>query len=186
MSDLAHELRTPLAAIDATVEALADGVIPADERALGALTGNAQRLLRLVEDLALVSRAQERSFRLALADVDLADLARQAIASSSALMAAKGIDVIGPTGPGPVVRVDPDRLVEVLGGSARQRPQCMRSGGLHFRERRGARGHRAPHGPRFRGGFRSRRCGSAVPAHLPTDVGALAAREVVGSVLPSR
>jgi len=115
MSDLAHELRTPLAAIDATVEALADGVIPADERALAALTGNAQRLSRLVEDLASVSRAQERSFRLALADVDLADLARQAIASSSALMAANGIHVTGPTGPGPVVRVDPDRLVEVLG-----------------------------------------------------------------------
>jgi two-component system sensor histidine kinase BaeS len=115
MSDLAHELRTPLAAIDATVEALADGVIPADERALGALTSNAQRLSRLVEDLASVSRAQERSFRLALADVDLADLARQAIASSTALMAATGIDVTGPTGPGPVVRADPDRLVEVLG-----------------------------------------------------------------------
>lgn len=115
LSDLAHELRTPLAAIDTTVEALADGVIPADERALEALTGNAQRLSRLVEDLATVSRAQERSFRLALADVDLAALARQGIASSSALMLAKGINVTGPTGPGPVVQGDPERLLEAIG-----------------------------------------------------------------------
>jgi two-component system sensor histidine kinase BaeS len=115
MADLAHELRTPLAAIDATVEAIADGVIPADERALAALTGNAQRLSRLVEDLAAVSRAEERSFRLTLADVDLAELARLAIASASALLAASGIEVAGPTGPGPRVRVDPDRILEVLG-----------------------------------------------------------------------
>ena len=90
-------------------------MIPADERALEALTGNAQRLSRLVEDLATVSRAQERSFRLALADVDLAALARQGIASSSALMLAKGINVTGPTGPGPVVQGDPERLLEAIG-----------------------------------------------------------------------
>ena len=32
MADLAHELRTPVASIAATVEAIADGVLPADTR----------------------------------------------------------------------------------------------------------------------------------------------------------
>jgi signal transduction histidine kinase len=115
MSDLAHELRTPLAAIDATVEAITDGVLPADERALASLTENSQRLSRLVEDLASVSRAEERSFRLTLVEVDLCELARRAIATSTVLAANEGVHVAGPTGSGPPVRVDPDRILEVIG-----------------------------------------------------------------------
>lgn len=115
MSDLAHELRTPLAAIEATVEAIADGVLPADEQTLATLTANAHRLSRLVEDVASVSRAEERSFRLAISDVDLAELGRLAIASTSALLAAKGVDISAPTGLGPLVRVDRDRILEVIG-----------------------------------------------------------------------
>ena len=34
VTDLAHELRTPLSAIDATVEAIADGILPADAATL--------------------------------------------------------------------------------------------------------------------------------------------------------
>lgn len=115
MSDLAHELRTPIAAIDATVEAITDGVLPADERALSSLTGNAQRLSRLVDDLASVSRAEERAFRLELGDVDLCDLARQSIATTAVLAASKDVRVTGPIGAGPRVLADPDRIIEVIG-----------------------------------------------------------------------
>ena len=76
MSDLAHELRTPLASIDATVEAITDHVLPADEATLATLTDNSRRLSRLVEDLATVSRAEERAFRIDRRRADLADVAR--------------------------------------------------------------------------------------------------------------
>lgn len=115
MADLAHELRTPLAAIDATVEAIADGVLPADEQALAALTSNAQRLSRLVDDLASVSRAEERSFRLTIVDADLSEIAREAVASAMPLFAAKGVKLDGPERSGAMVRVDPDRILEVVG-----------------------------------------------------------------------
>ena len=115
MSDLAHELRTPLAAIDATVEAITDGVLAADEQTLATLTANAQRLSRLVEDVASVSRAEERSFRLTISEQDLAELARLAIASTSALLTSKAVDITAPTGPGPLVRIDRDRILEVIG-----------------------------------------------------------------------
>lgn len=115
MADLAHELRTPLAAIDATVEAITDGVLAADEQTLATLTANSQRLSRLVDDVASVSRAEERSFRLTISEVDLAALARLAIASTSALVTARGVDVTAPPGLGPLVRVDRDRILEVIG-----------------------------------------------------------------------
>jgi signal transduction histidine kinase len=115
MSDLAHELRTPLAAIEATVEAIADRVLPADEQTLAALTDNAKRLSRLVDDLASVSRAEERSFRLVPARVDLAHLGRQAVKDAAARFAAKGVSLTGPTRAGPVVIADPDRIVEIIG-----------------------------------------------------------------------
>jgi two-component system sensor histidine kinase BaeS len=115
MSDLAHELRTPLAAIDATVEAITDQVLPADEQTLATLTDNAKRLSRLVDDLASVSRAEERSFRLDLARVDLASLGRQAVDNAAARFASSGVALSGPTGAGPVVIVDPDRVVEIIG-----------------------------------------------------------------------
>lgn len=129
MADLAHELRTPLAAINATVEAITDGVLTADEQALASLTGNAQRLSRLVEDLASVSRAEERSFRLTIVEADLSELARQATAHTAALAAAKGVDLVGPTAPGPHVRVDPDRIVEVLGQLLDNALRASASGG---------------------------------------------------------
>jgi two-component system sensor histidine kinase BaeS len=115
MSDLAHELRTPLAAIDATVEAIADRVLPADDVALAALSDNAHRLSRLVDDLASVSRAEERSFRIITSRVDLAELARSAIAAAAAGFTAHDVTVTGPLGLGPRVVVDPDRIVEVIG-----------------------------------------------------------------------
>lgn len=115
MSDLAHELRTPLASIDATVEAITDHVLPADEATLATLTDNSRRLSRLVEDLATVSRAEERAFHIDRRRADLADVARSAIDTAAARFSARGVALQGPLGPGPLVDIDPDRMVEVVG-----------------------------------------------------------------------
>ena len=115
MGDLAHNLRTPLAAIEATVEAIADGVLPADEQALASLRGSAERLSRLVDDLSSVSRAQERAFRLELGVVDLSSVARRAANEFAALASMKGVLVSSPVGDGPLVRADAGRVVEVVG-----------------------------------------------------------------------
>jgi len=64
LTDLAHELRTPLASIEATVEAVTDGILPADQSTLATLTEQSQRLHRLVGDLSAVSRAEERQLNL--------------------------------------------------------------------------------------------------------------------------
>jgi two-component system, OmpR family, sensor histidine kinase BaeS len=116
LADLAHELRTPIASIQATVEAVADGVLAADETTLATLAEQTGRLDRLVADLTAVSRADERALDLDPRPHPLADLAAAAAAGLQARYAAKGITLTVTTTPGtPVVRVDADRLAEALG-----------------------------------------------------------------------
>ena len=55
-TDVAHELRTPLMAIQATVEAMIDGVYEADEERLVTVNSEIQRLSRLVNALLKLSR----------------------------------------------------------------------------------------------------------------------------------
>ncbi len=60
-TDVAHELRTPLMAIQATVEAMVDGVYEADEERLVTVNSEVQRLSRLVDALLKLSRLENRS-----------------------------------------------------------------------------------------------------------------------------
>ena len=114
MGDLAHELRTPVASIEATVEAIADRVLPADDETLATLRDQSRRLSRLIDDLVSVSRAEERSFRFTVATINAADVARRAATSAAARFAQSGVVLHTPEGPPMNVQADPDRLAEVL------------------------------------------------------------------------
>ena len=58
IGDVAHELRTPLMAIQATVEAIQDGVFEADEEHLNTISFETKRLGRLVEALLHLNRLE--------------------------------------------------------------------------------------------------------------------------------
>jgi two-component system sensor histidine kinase BaeS len=115
IADLAHELRTPVASLKATVEAVVDGVLPADGATLATLADQTARLQHLVADMAAVSRAEERQLDLRPRPVETSTLATKAVAAAKARFAAAGVG-LGITVPGeaPTVRVDPQRLEEVL------------------------------------------------------------------------
>jgi len=116
LTDLAHELRTPLASMRATIEAVNDGILPPDETTLATLTDQSQRLHRLVGDLSAVSRAEERQLNLRPVRVSVEDLASEAAAAARPRFDAKGITLTADKGPGiGEVLVDPDRLAEALG-----------------------------------------------------------------------
>lgn len=57
-SDVAHELRTPLMAMQATVEAMQDGVLPCDVEHLGTVADEVRRLSRLVDAMLQLSRIE--------------------------------------------------------------------------------------------------------------------------------
>jgi signal transduction histidine kinase len=71
LADVAHELRTPLTILAGQLEAMADGIYPADRDRLTALLGQTASMTRLVEDLRTISLAEVGALdlRLVVADV---------------------------------------------------------------------------------------------------------------------
>jgi signal transduction histidine kinase len=95
---VSHDLRTPLAGIQAMVEALVDGVVDdsADVRDYHhRLADESVRLARLVDDLFELSRIEAHAVDLQLARVSLAEVVSDAVASASVLADAKGVRMDG-------------------------------------------------------------------------------------------
>ncbi len=83
-ANISHELRTPLALIMAPVEDLAMRLAdPGLRRPLDVVRSNAQRLLRLIDELLDLSRLDAGHLRLDLAEVDLAGLARAVVENAT-------------------------------------------------------------------------------------------------------
>ena len=73
VSEVAHEMRTPLTTIEGYVEGMLDGVFEPSEEVLVAVGEEASRLQRLASDLTELSRAEEGAVELHLRVVDLRD-----------------------------------------------------------------------------------------------------------------
>lgn len=115
LADLAHEMRTPLATIDAHLEAVEDGVRNLDDDTLGVIRGSTRRLRRLAEDIAAVSRAEEEGLDLSPRPVNAAGLAASAVEIASDRFGAKGVNLHTDLADAGQVRVDADRIGQVLG-----------------------------------------------------------------------
>ena len=90
-TDVAHELRTPLMAIQSTVEAMVDGVFAADEERLETVNSEVQRLSRLVDALLKLSRLENRANPTKEELVDVGDLISGIIATHEAFVADSGL-----------------------------------------------------------------------------------------------
>jgi two-component system, OmpR family, sensor histidine kinase BaeS len=113
-ADVAHELRTPLAALQAGLEELRDGLRAPDVERLAALHDQALRLGRIVADLAELSAAESATLSLRPTDTDLAGVARTALAAYRPRLDAAGLRVEAElTDPVPV-HADPDRLHQAV------------------------------------------------------------------------
>ena len=78
VASVAHELRTPVAVLQAGHEALLDGVIEATPDELGSLRDEVLRLARMVDDLQTMAAADAAGLRLTREHRDLADIAAAA------------------------------------------------------------------------------------------------------------
>jgi two-component system, OmpR family, sensor histidine kinase BaeS len=115
LADVAHELRTPLATVESYLEALADGVLPADEENWRAIRTETARLHRLVDDLQQVSSAEAHRLDLHPALVSSADLVTDAVTAAGPAYAARGVDIDAHVDPDlPDVNVDRERIAEAL------------------------------------------------------------------------
>lgn len=112
-ADASHELRTPLSAISGYAELYRAGAIPAEElpKVMARIEDEATRMARLVSEMLELARL-DRSAALALAETDLAEMAREVAADCLALHPASPIVVIAP--PSLVTVVDEARIRQVM------------------------------------------------------------------------
>ena len=103
MADIAHELRTPLAVVQARLEGVIDGVYPETSEELQVLLENTRVLSRLVEDLRTLSSAESGALALAKEPTDILALADD-VASSLADRAEEA---------GVTLRIDSDRATSL-------------------------------------------------------------------------
>ena len=127
LADVSHELRTPLSVIQGNLEALLDGVHPADHEHLTALLDSSRTLSRLVDDLRTLSLAEAGELRLHREPTDLTQLLRDAIAGFQAAAESAKVTLELEAEEGlPSLEIDPTRTQQVvanlLGNALRHTP----------------------------------------------------------------
>ncbi len=113
VADVAHELRTPIAILQAGHEALLDGVAEPTTAELGSLRDEVLRLARMVGDLQTLAAADAAALNLSRSPCDLAELAAAAADSLARRFEAAGITLDRELAPSPVL-ADPHWLHQVI------------------------------------------------------------------------
>ncbi len=119
VSTVSHELRTPLTSIRGALGLVAAGVtgpLPKEAKEyVDIALSNADRLVRLINDILDIEKMQSGSMEFRYRTVDLGQVVKSAIAANEAFAAAHRVKLSLTTAipPGEVL-VDPDRLIQVL------------------------------------------------------------------------
>jgi signal transduction histidine kinase len=115
VADIAHELRTPLSNLRGYLEAIRDGVIKPDKKAIRSLNEESAILSRLVNDLQELSLADAGEIKLNIQSEDINALIKDTITGMQAKAAARGLTLTAdlPTAP-PAVSIDAHRIKQVL------------------------------------------------------------------------
>lgn len=114
LADIAHELGTPLAVLQANLEGMLDGVVEVTPARLASLHNQTKVLTRLVRDLRDLALLREGALRLDRQPADLAQLTREVVEMSQAAADERGV-TLAIAGAEPVVVVaDRERIAQVL------------------------------------------------------------------------
>ena len=115
---VSHDLRTPLAAMRAMIEAINDGVVadPATvHRYLGLIQQESQHLGQLIEDLFELSRIESGNLELRIASVPLPELVTETVEGLRIQAAEKGVELEAVCdGDVPALPLDGPRIQRVL------------------------------------------------------------------------
>jgi len=114
MTDIAHELRTPVAILKGEIEALADGVRQPDQNKLNSLGEEINQLAVLVDDLQTLALSDAGALNLQREAIDLVDLVRQVAGPFQERLASRGIELRLDLPHTLRLNADPQRLRQLL------------------------------------------------------------------------
>jgi signal transduction histidine kinase len=115
LADVTHELRTPVAVIQGNLEAVLDGVYPADVEHLRPVFEETEVLSRLIDDLRTLSLAESGALELHREATDLEVLIAEVVGSFRAQSDASGVTLTADLPDDlPLAEIDPLRIREVL------------------------------------------------------------------------
>ncbi|MER7184082.1 HAMP domain-containing sensor histidine kinase [Streptomyces hyaluromycini] len=115
VSDIAHELRSPLTNIRGWLEVTRDGLVAPDPALLGSLHEEALVLQRIIDDLQDLAAADAGTLRVHREPVRAADLVDQAAAAHRVAADAAGVALLTDTDGTAWLDADPVRMRQALG-----------------------------------------------------------------------
>ena len=115
VADVAHELRTPLTTIEGYMEGLIDNVIRPEPEIFAMIQHEATRLKWMIEEMALLSRAEAGQLRVEPKPIALLEIIKQVAAQFQPQVASQELTLkLDLPSTLPPVLADPDRVVQVL------------------------------------------------------------------------
>jgi len=114
VANVSHELKTPITAIRAHLENLADGVEEPNPETLQVMLAQTERLGRLVDQLLDLSRLESGEVPLHLAPVALGPLVHRVFSEISVGRSVTDIELRADVSPGVLVEADEERIHQVV------------------------------------------------------------------------
>ena len=131
LADVSHELRTPLAVVKGNLEALIDGVYPADEAHLGPILEEARVIERLIGDLRTLSLAEAGTLALHPESTDVGVLIADVIDGFRRRAEEQDVELrLDAADDLPLVELDPIRIREVISNLVDNALRYSGAGGL--------------------------------------------------------
>ena len=140
-SNIAHELRTPLAVMKANTEAMIDGVVIDHAQGLENIRLEVEKLIRLVEGIEDITKAEASFFaKIDYAEIDLPEFLSRLASTMVPLAAEKGLEIS--TAKSELVRVvtGPEKLERILQNILSNAIKYTEKGGIRLdcgKERKG-------------------------------------------------
>ena len=114
LGEVTHEMRTPLTVIGGHLEGIIDGVLEPSDATFVALADETKRLERLVDDLTLLSRADEGTLTVDFRSMDLVEVVDAVVGRLEPQFEHAGVRLVAVTPERLPVRGDVQRLAQVL------------------------------------------------------------------------
>ncbi|MCF7875694.1 cell wall metabolism sensor histidine kinase WalK [Candidatus Bipolaricaulota bacterium] len=114
VSDVAHELRSPLTKIHGYLKAIKEGTMETNEKAINSLYRNSRLLKRLVDDLHDLTMAEAGRLNLDKQPILLDDIVSRVVESINLRLEEENIELNTESNGEILLNVDPDRIHQVL------------------------------------------------------------------------